>query len=126
MEQEDRFGGVDLTKLKQLLEETQRHLHEERKLVFFNFYPSNAFLRRRRKKALLRVNDRGGGWRMCILALCRACLCACFVRVCVLLYQINHARNSLYEHSLYSVYTAYIERYVVVQFIYMHISNKFA
>ncbi|KAL5261940.1 hypothetical protein ACHWQZ_G007595 [Mnemiopsis leidyi] len=30
MEQEDRFGGVDLTKLKQLLEETQRHLHEER------------------------------------------------------------------------------------------------
>ena len=37
MEQEDRFGGVDLTKLKQLLEETQRHLHEERKLVFYLF-----------------------------------------------------------------------------------------
>ncbi|XP_063680618.1 coiled-coil domain-containing protein 102A-like isoform X6 [Bolinopsis microptera] len=30
MEQEDRLGGVDLSKLKQLLEETQRHLHEER------------------------------------------------------------------------------------------------
>ena len=26
-----------------------------------NFFPPNAFLRRRRKKALLRVNDRGGG-----------------------------------------------------------------
>jgi len=37
----------------------------------YNFFPSNAFLRRRRKKALLRVNDRGGGWRMCILGLCR-------------------------------------------------------
>ena len=36
-----------------------------------HFFPSNAFLRRRRKKALLRVNDRGGDWRMCILALCR-------------------------------------------------------
>ena len=35
------------------------------------FFPSNAFLRRRRKKALLRVNDRGGVWRMCILGLCR-------------------------------------------------------
>ena len=42
-----------------------------------NFFPSNAFLRRRRKKALLRVNDRGGGWRMCILALCRVCVCVC-------------------------------------------------
>ena len=37
LEQEDRLGGVDLTKLKQLLEETQRHLHEERKLVFYSF-----------------------------------------------------------------------------------------
>ena len=45
--------------------------------VFLIFLPSNAFLRRRRKKALLRVNDRGGGWIMCILALCRVC-----VRVC--------------------------------------------
>ena len=35
----------------------------------------------RRKKALLRVNDRGGVWRMCILALCRACvLCVLYVR----------------------------------------------
>ena len=39
-----------------------------------NFFPPNAFLRRRRKKALLRVNDRGGGWKMCILALCRVCV----------------------------------------------------
>ena len=46
------------------------------------FFPSNAFLRRRRKKALLRVNDRGGGWRTCILALCRVCVCTC-VYVCV-------------------------------------------
>ena len=46
-----------------------------------NFFPSNAFLRRRRKKALLRVNDRGGGWRTCILALCRVSVCVC-VRVC--------------------------------------------
>ena len=45
-----------------------------------NFFPSNAFLRRRRKKALLRVNDRGGVWRMCILGLCRVYVCAC-VRV---------------------------------------------
>ena len=42
---------------------------------FSNFFPSNAFLRRRRKKALLRVSDRGGGWRTCILALCRVCVC---------------------------------------------------
>ena len=40
-----------------------------------NFFPPNAFLRRRRKKALLRVNDRGGGWKMCILALRRVCVC---------------------------------------------------
>ena len=40
-----------------------------------HFFPSDAFLRRRRNMALLRVNDRGGGWRMCILALCRACVC---------------------------------------------------
>ena len=39
-----------------------------------NFFPPNAFLRRRRKKALLRVNDRGGGWKMCILALRRVCV----------------------------------------------------
>ena len=45
------------------------------------FFPSNAFLRRRRKKALLRVNDRGGGWRTCILAICRVSVCVC-VRVC--------------------------------------------
>ena len=43
--------------------------------VFFDFFPPNAFLRRRRKKALLRVNDRGGGWKMCILALRRVCVC---------------------------------------------------
>ena len=49
-----------------------------------NFFPSNAFLRRRRKKALLRVNDRGGGLRMSILALCRACVCVCAACVCVL------------------------------------------
>ena len=49
----------------------------------FDFFPSNAFLRRRRKKALLRVNDRGGGWKTCILALCRVCVTvyAC-VRAC--------------------------------------------
>ena len=59
-----------------------------------HFFPSNGFLRRRRKKASLRVNDRGGGWRMCILALCRACVCprVLYVRTCVLLYQISHAR----------------------------------
>ena len=46
--------------------------------LYSDFFPSNAFLRRRRKKALLRVNDRGGVWRMCILAyvVC-ACLCTC-------------------------------------------------
>ena len=42
-----------------------------------NFFPPNAFLRLRRKKALLRVNDRGGGWRTCILALCRVCVTLC-------------------------------------------------
>ena len=46
-------------------------------LWYQNFFPPNAFLRRRRKKALLRVNDRGGGWKMCILALCRV-----YVRTC--------------------------------------------
>ena len=58
-----------------------------------NFFPSNAFLRRRRKKALLRVNDRGGGWRMCILALCRVCVCVC-VYVCVRALK-SHARLQL-------------------------------
>ena len=46
--------------------------------VATNFFPPNAFLRRRRKKALLRVNDRGGGSRMCILGLYRV-----YVRACV-------------------------------------------
>ena len=50
-------------------------------VVNLYFFPSNAFLRRRRRKALLRVNDRGGGWRTCILALCRVSVCVC-VRVC--------------------------------------------
>ena len=50
---------------------------------FLLLFLSNAFLRRRHKKALLRVNDRGGGWRTSILVLCRACLCVC-VCVCVL------------------------------------------
>ena len=58
---------------------------------FNNFFPSNAFLRRRRKKALLRVNDRGGGWRMCILALCRVCV---RVYVCVRAL-MSHARLQL-------------------------------
>ena len=48
--------------------------------LYGNFFPSNAFLRRRRKKALLRVNDRGGGWKMCILAYV---VCTC-VRACAL------------------------------------------
>ena len=39
--------------------------------------------RRRRKKALLRVNDRGGVWRMCILALCRACVSVRVFCTCV-------------------------------------------
>ena len=95
-------------------------------LNIVNFFPSNAFLRRRRKKALLRVNDRGGGWKTCILASCRACLCACFVRACVLLYQINHARNSSYVQCLYSMYTVYTERYdyVVVQCILVISTHK--
>ena len=60
-----------------------------------NFFPSNAFLRRRRKKALLRVNDRGGGWRTCILALCRVC-----VRVCARLsYIIGHNYHGHYLHA---------------------------
>ena len=44
-------------------------------LIIAHFFPPNAFLRRRRKKALLRVNDRGVGWKMCILALRRVCVC---------------------------------------------------
>ena len=59
------------------------------KLNFSYFFPSNSFfgifffwnffyflefflfsyLRRRRKKALLKVNDRGSGWKMCTLGL---------------------------------------------------------
>ena len=52
-----------------------------------NFFPSNAFLRRRRKKALLRVNDRGGVWRMCILGLCRV-----YVRTCARTSAVNLRR----------------------------------
>ena len=87
------------------------------------FFPSNAFLRRRRKKALLRVNDRGGGWSLCILALCRACVFTCFVRACVLLHQINHARaiactyvRTIFVQYVYSVHRASRRRT-------MHISN---
>ena len=35
------------------------------KLNFSYLFPSNFFLRRRRKNALLKVNDRGSGWKMC-------------------------------------------------------------
>ena len=47
--------------------------------MFSQFFLSDALLRQRRKKALLRVNNRGGGWKMCILGLCPAC--ACVLRV---------------------------------------------
>ena len=60
-----------------------------------HFFPSNSFLRRRRKKALLRVNDRGGGWRMCILALCRACVCVCVLCVCVFVCFVRTIRASM-------------------------------
>ena len=77
-----------------------------------------------RKKALLRVNDRGGGRRMCILALCRACvsvrLCVRVFCTCVLLYQINHARAIACTHNfvqcVYSVHRVLRRRT-------MHISN---
>ena len=55
--------------------------------VSSNFFPSTAFLRRRRKKALLRVNDRGGVWRMCILGLCRV-----YVRTCARTSAVNLRR----------------------------------
>ena len=55
-------------------------LNLNRRTVAYNFFPSNAFLRLRRKKALLRVNDRGDGWKMCILALCRVCTCVRYAR----------------------------------------------
>ena len=73
-----------------------------------DFFPPNAFLRRRRKKALLRVNDRGGGWKMCILALCRV-----YVRarghVCsyfTLLWQYSAGRSpqSITIHDLVKIY----------------------
>ena len=57
-----------------------------------NFFPSNAFLRRRRKKALLRVNDRGGVWRMCILGLCRVYVCT-YVRTCARTSSVNLRRH---------------------------------
>ena len=92
------------------------------------FFPSNAFLRRRRKKALLRVNDRGGVWRMCILALCRACVCVRVFCTCVRapLSNLSCARNSLYVQCLYSVYTVYTERerYVVVQCMLVNSTHK--
>ena len=52
------------------------------------FFPVQCLFALKARKVLLRVNDREGDWRMCILALCRVC-----VRVCVLLYQIYHART---------------------------------
>ena len=62
--------------------------------VLANFFPSNAFLRRRRKKALLRVNDRGGGWKMCILALRRVCVSVRAHRhVCTL--QLTHVAMAI-------------------------------
>ena len=49
----------------------------------------------------------------------RVCVCprVLYVRMCLLLYQINHACNSLYVQCLYGVYTVYTERFVVVQCI---------
>ena len=68
-------------------------------------------------KALLRVNDRGGGWRMCIIALCcacvsvcvSACVSACFVRTCMLLYQINHARAIACTYNVCTVCIRYTQ-----------------
>ena len=74
-----------------------------------NFFPSNAFLRRRRKKALLRVNDRGGGWKTCILASCRACLCVCarvlYVRACSFIKLIMRAIARTYNVCTVCIYT---------------------
>ena len=64
-------GHVYIQLMKQRILQNAFFLRYSRKTDFF---PPNAFLRRRRKKALLRVNDRGGGWKMCILALRRVCV----------------------------------------------------
>ena len=61
--------------MSELIECPDSILTTEEVRMLWNFFPPNAFLRRRRKKALLRVNDREGGWKMCILALCRVCVC---------------------------------------------------
>ena len=70
---------------------------EARRLPFvgvLNIFVIFSFLRRRLKKALLRVNDRGGDWRTCILALCRACVSLCFVRTYVPPCRLSSARTS--------------------------------
>ena len=59
------------------------------------FFPSNAFLRRRRKKALLRVNDRGGVWKMCILGLCRV-----YVRTCARASAVNLRRYGVTPQTI--------------------------
>ena len=65
----ERNKGISITAIRYLLR------HNISITAIRYFFPPNAFLRRRRKKALLRVNDRGGGWKMCILALRRVCVC---------------------------------------------------
>ena len=63
---------------------------------FNNLSYIKIFSRRRRKKALLRVNDREGGWRTCILAFCRVCVCVCVgVCACACPSVMSHARLKL-------------------------------
>ena len=68
-----------------------------------DFFPPNAFLRRRRKKALLRVNDRGGGWKMCILALCRVCVLARVGTSAVNLRRYGNTPQTITIHDLVEI-----------------------
>ena len=89
------------------------------------FFPSNAFLRLRRKKALLRVNDRGGVWRMCILALCRACVCVRVFCTCVRapLSNLSCARNSLYIRTMFVQCVYSVHRARALRRRKMHVSK---
>ena len=64
--------GVEVTTLNGVMSDINRVLFIAPPTIQLEI---SIFSRLRRKKALLRVNDRGGGWKMCILALRRVCVC---------------------------------------------------
>ena len=89
------------------------------------YFPPNAFLRQRRKKALLRVNDREGGWKMCILALRRVCVCT-YVRAgtsAVNLRRYGNTPQTITIHDLVEILRGTRDDYIFMSLVLFTIST---